>query len=233
MVTGALASVLAETLLRATPPRASGALTLPTGAMILHRRLERGMADNATIAVEREWTVRFDRQGSGAAIAGAQLTVRVDAPPVLSKLAQIEADRSTDAMFPILLADSGAILAAGDFILGSDVDRAMAEAGQIIAERPIPAEVKDEQLYYLAILQRSAGKVLDQLPADLFFPVTSPARITGTIPLPDGTKGEFEATYAANFAPDGAWLDRAEREVISRIGASERRSREVWSLRRA
>ena len=42
--------------------------------------------------------------------------------------------------------------------------------------------------------------------------------------------GEFEITYEATPVAEGGWLERAERQVVTRVGGSERRARETWTL---
>lgn len=231
MVAGAVGAVGASLLAPAAALRAGEALALPPAPMVLQRRLERGLGDGAAITVEREWSVGFARQGSGVAVSGLQAAVRIDAPPSLAHLAGIEAQRSTDAMFPILLSDRGVIVAGGQFVLQLDLDRAIDEAEQIIARQPAARGVKEDQLFFLALLQRSAGRLLDHLPADLFYPASLSARSVREIALPDGTVGEYDVRYEALRAVDAQWLGRAEREVVTRIGPSVRRSREMWSLR--
>ncbi|QUL37248.1 hypothetical protein [Erythrobacter sp. JK5] len=198
--------------------------------MLLSRRIERGLHDGASIAVERAWQIDFSNQGNGYAVTGRQVSARVEAPAALSALARIEESRSTDGMFPILLSASGLVVAAGRYTRDHDIDAAVREAKSVIGGWAIPADAKLMQLQYLAQLQRSAGSMLEKLPADLFFPGPAPARSVQTVDLPEGLKGEFEVTYEARRAPGGAWLEHAVRRVITRIGESERRSSEVWTM---
>lgn len=226
----AISGLMAIGLLSGFAASAQGSLAMPSGPMRLVRRIERGLSGGAEIIVERAWNVRFSRQGRGMTITGEQSQVKVDAPAALSGLAQIEESRSTEAMFPILLSEAGVIIGAGTEILGEDIALAAKEAERMIAARPIGAEAKADQMRYLALLQQSAGKLLERLPPDLFFPTAPPRHTIEPVQLADGLSGEFEVSYDAQRAPGAAWLARAERVVVTRIGASERRSSEVWTM---
>ena len=72
--------------------------------------------------------------------------------------------------------------------------------------------------------------MLDQMPGDLFFPSTTPVRETRKVPLGGGGFGEFELSWNASVQQDTNWLASARREVITRIGESERTSWEEWTL---
>lgn len=214
-----------------TPASALAALRLPRGPMRLTRRLERGMSRGAQLVVTREWTVQFTRQGAGIAVSGRQISAKVDAPDVVAAIAKIEEQRSTDGMFPILLSETGAIVAAGDYVAEQDEAKALQTAKDLIETHAISAATKADQLRALSILQSSFSSLLDQLPSDLFFPVSEPVKRVQTMDLSDGMTGEFELIYHAQGSEQGDWLKHAQREVITRIGDSERRSREVWSMR--
>lgn len=212
------------------PVRAMSHRRLPPGELRLTRILERGLSGAAKIVVERSWKVRFSHENRGIAIQGEQISAKVDAPPQLQRLAEIEQSRSTDAMFPILLSEAGTIMAAGEMTQADDLAKAVREAEDLIAKRSIPAAAKAELVRLIAQVQEAGGRLLDRMPADLFYPSTEPLRTVQPVKLPDGQAGEFELTYETKCAPDGGWLERAERRVVTRIGGSERRSSEVWTL---
>ncbi len=227
---GAMAGAVVGFGVPTAPLLAAHSIRIPTGPMRLTRRLERGMRGGAALVVEREWLVVFTAEGNGFAISGEQIAASVDAPSGLEPLAKIERTRSTAGMFPILLAQDGTIAAAGQYTQAHDVGAAVKKAEAIIAERAIPGDARALQMRYLAHLQSASSSFLKQLPGDLFFPSTPPSRAVQPVTLPDGLVGEFEVTYDARHAVGHPWLDRAERRVVTRIGQSERRSREVWIL---
>lgn len=214
----------------AVPTGATAGLRLPVGTLRLTRRLERALRGDAQLVVTRNWSVRFKRQGIGSVVTGRQVSAKVDAPEAVAAFAKLEEQRSTDDMFPILLSDRGLILAAGDFVQVDDETRAIQMAREQIRERDLSGDSKSDQLRALAVLQRSFSSLLDQMPADLFFPKGEPVKRVRPVNLSDGIIGEFELTYEAQSSEHGDWLKRAERRIITRIGNSERRSREVWSM---
>lgn len=223
---GAVGAAIATTL----PISAANRIVLPQGVMRLTRRIERDLGDGAKIVVERCWDLQFAGQGMGAIISGKQSMVSVDAPPALAGLADIERSRSTDAMFPILLSQSGAIVAAGVSILEQDVAEALREAERMIGQSGVAGEARGEMMGSLALLHRNAGRILDRLPPDLFFPISPPLRTVQPVALANGLQGEFEVAYEAERSAGSGWLARAQRSVVTRIGSSERRSLELWSM---
>lgn len=221
---------IVSTLAPASALGGATGVAFPDGPMHLERKIERGLSDGEKIIVERSWQVQFARQGLGLSISGRQTDVDVAAPAALSSLVEIERGRATEGMFPILLSETGLLVAAGRSLLEEDMERAMREAQRMIERRNVSAETEKAQLHGLSILQRNAGRLLDEMPADLFFPVSPPMRASQPVDLGDGLEGEFEVTYEATRTPNHAWLNRAERTVTTRIGDSERRSREVWAM---
>lgn len=102
-LTAFIAGSAAYAWLGGSPAFAAPTVSLPTGPKRLSRILKLGLFDGGAITVTRRWRVNFAPQGSGIAINGAQVYADVDAPRTLSRLAEIERNRDTNAMFPILL----------------------------------------------------------------------------------------------------------------------------------
>ncbi len=198
--------------------------------MVLRRSLVRGLRGDEQITIERTWAVSFGSTGKGAEIVGHQISAHVDAPDMLSSLASVEQERSTGAMFPIQLDAFGTLVAAGPFTLGEDLVVAVDIASKLIAERPVIQSDKQQQLDYVTGLQRAVTDWLDSVPSDLFYPRREPIHATQRIEMPNGAMGEFELSYEASRHQDGPWLGRAERQIVTRIGGSERRSSEEWTL---
>lgn len=207
-------------------------LSIPSGPMDLQRTITRGLGQNANIAVSRSWVIQFAMQGSGVVVSGKQVDVEVDAPSSLETFARIEKSRSTDAMFPMMLSDLGLLMAAEPQSASDDVQRALAEARQVIEARGLPGDDKAAQIAGLAELQRNAGSMLEGIPPDLFFPMEASSKTVESVVLPGGMTGEFELHYTAECASDAPWLKRSERRVITRVGDSERRSSDVWTMAR-
>lgn len=209
---------------------AQNALAVPDGPLKLSRRIERSLRDGEWISVDRSWIVRFAPQAQGLSITGEQFQCRVAAPPSLAPLATIEEERSTADMWPIMLTGSGMIVAAGEIVRGEDVAEAVRVAERMIAQRDPPSSQKDARSLYLAELGNASSSLLDRLPDDLFYPTIGPIRTQRSIDLPDGQKGEFELLYEAKAVPGKGWLDRAERQVITRLGGTAKFAREQWTL---
>lgn len=213
---------------------ADTALALPGGAMLLERELVRELSDGAAITVRRGWEIGFARQARGILISGAQVSVSVEAPPNLAKLAEIEQRRSTQSMFPILLSETGLILSSGSAPAApASLSAALRAAEEVIARQTRSGAQRDSLLRYLAEIHRAGSSQFETMPADLFFPAATPVRQVESIALPDGIAGEFTLQWEARAAPDARWLAEGERQIVTRIDGLERRSREFWHLRRA
>jgi len=212
------------------PACARPPLPIPDGPLRLNRTITRGLGDGAQIVVNRQWHVIFARQGSGLSITGKQVTAQVSAPPSLAALAKIEEQRSTDAMFPILLNADGAVLSSGHYVLEAHIAMAVQEADALLGRQTIIDDRKLEHRRALAALQSSANTLLDQIPADLFFPEELSVHTVQPVSLENGLAGEFELEYKALCAPNSPWLGQATRRVITRIGDTERQASDAWSM---
>lgn len=209
-------------------------LPLPAGDMLLTRVLVRELGDGAAITVRREWRIAFARQGRGIGITGTQTACRVETPPALAALARIEQERSTQALFPILLSEAGLVIAHGAAeVSRADMARALREAEGLIARLARSEEQQDGLRRYLGAMLGSAEGQFETLPADLFFPSGRPQRRVESLALPDGLAGQFELAWEARAVAQGRILAEGERQVVTRLAGRERRSREVWSLRPA
>jgi len=230
VLSGFMVGAFAGPATHSPPLFAAQTLDIPPTPMRLVRRLERGMRGGATITVERTWKLAFSTQPGAISISGEQIAATVDAPEALAPLAELERSRSTAGMFPILLNSNGFITKVGPYTKAADLAEAVKRAEAEITKRTIPAAAKAQQMQYLAQLQRAAGSFLKQLPRDLFFPAAQPSRAVREVSLPNGLVGEFEVIYEARRAQDHSWLGSAVRRVVTRIGETERQSREVWSM---
>lgn len=217
----------------AMPARAREKLRLPEGPLTLTRELTRDLRDGKRITVMRQWAVTFQRNARSIKVSGYQTSVRVDAPARLRQLAQIEEERDASGLFPIILSENGTIMMGGR----KDDDASLAKAVEVAREmiagsnRSAPDKAADQQ--HLATMQRASQPILDTIPKNLFFPQNAPIHDVRPVSLPDGGTGEFELTYSAQAAEGAPWLLRAERRITTRLGADERNSSEVWTLRPA
>ena len=214
------------------PTHAFAGIFIPSHGMLLKRRLIRGLNDGNKIIVDRGWNVQFTRQSQGIAITGTQISVSVSAPKALASFVEIEKARSTQNMFPILLSPEGTIMAAGSFTSQESVAKALTTAEDFFIKRGLSAANAAQQIRAMEQLQQSSAKMLDEMPGDLFYPSTQPVRQARSVNLPNGAKGEFEVSWQASTQAGETLLKHARREVITRIGKSERVSSEEWWLER-
>ncbi|MCU0949028.1 MAG: hypothetical protein MUF47_12375 [Porphyrobacter sp.] len=207
-------------------------LRLPDTSLRLTRVLDREVGTDATIRVERSWEVYFERQGRGAVLTGRQTAVEVSVPPNLAAFAQIERQRDTSAMFPLLLGETGQILSLASAPDAEDdaVSAALRMAEAVIARAPMPEHERERQFHYLARVHAAGSNLLNIIPPDLFFPSGIPVNRRETVMLPDGLEGRFALSYVAHPQVDAPWLARAERRVQIDIGDLSRSASEVWTL---
>lgn len=207
-------------------------LRLPDTALILLRRLERGLGvDGAAITVTRRWQVRFDRQARGIIVTGEQVSAKVQAPPQFAQLSAIEQQRDAAGMFPILLSGTGVIMpSSASFTPSEEVASALRAAEAYIAQQGVPPDQREALRLYLAQLHQARSLQLDVTPPDLLFPVGLPVERNDTVELPGGLSGSFSLRYEARPQPDAPWLMRADRWIITRVEGLERRAHEVWTL---
>lgn len=214
----------------AVPALSAQSVAHPTDAMVLTRKLVRHLSDGNAIIVTRSWRLDFTVQARGIAVNGKQVSVKVEAPPVLARFVEIEEARTTDGMFPLLLAEDGTIMAAGNQSDKNDVQSAIDAALALFRERGLSAANARTQGQIMTQMQSAGSSALEQLPGDLFYPSTTPFSEVRTVALPEGAQGEFEVNWTASVHDGTSLLKTARREIITRIGDSERRSIEEWSL---
>lgn len=214
--------------LGAAPALAAQPVAIPEGPVRLARRIERDLVGGGRLVVAREWEVTFTRGGRGIALAGLQLSARVEAPDDLAPVAQVEESRSTAGMWPILLAPEGTIFAAGDGHGGSDPTALAVLLERAIAD--LPPEQAERQRAVFAELEAVGRALLEHLPDDLFYPRGEPVRRSGDMTFPGDLTGSFELVYLALPAAGCAWLGEAMREIVTRVGEDERRARESWRM---
>jgi hypothetical protein len=206
-------------------------IRLPDTSLRLERVLEREVGGDAMVRVRRSWEVFFERLGRGITVTGRQTGAEVNAPPNLAALAQIERQRDTSAMFPLLLGEDGMILPTPGRLEDEDsVTAAVRTAESMIAEQPVSRAERERHRFYLAQVHAAGNNLLDTFPPDLFFPLGIPVERSEAVALPDGLLGRFTLSYHARPQGDAPWLAHAERRVRSEVGGLVRSAGEVWRL---
>lgn len=210
----------------------TASLRLPETSLRLERVLEREVGGGGMIRVRRSWEVFFERQGRGAIVTGRQTGAEVSAPPNLSAFAQLEQQRDTSTMFPLLLGETGQILSLDNAPGGEEdsISAALRVAETMIARAPVTEHEREQQFYYLARVHAAGSNLLNTLPPDLFFPLGTPVERSEAVMLPGGLPGRFLLSYHARPQGDAPWLAHAERRVTSEVGGLVRSASEQWSL---
>lgn len=204
-----------------------GRVSFPDSPITLTRELERSLGGGAAVTVARTWECRFNPMSGGATIDARQIEVSVEAPPALAALAKIERSREVTCLFPMELDMSGAIVgwADGD----TDLQRAVEEAARAIDLKALEQSAETDAKRYVAEIGKKAAALVSQVPRDLFFPQTGERSELRTLDLPGGGKGSYEVTISATARASDGLLDKSERRIVTRVGGSERVSRETWS----
>lgn len=227
LAAGALLLPFASAAARAHAPRARFAP--PHGPMRYTRRLERGLADGKSLVVSRAFEIRFVHQPSGFRVEGKQMEVEVDAPEALAAFARIEREREEQGLFPIML-DADGLIAGTAAPMSAQLDEAVREAvARIDSRQHDPAE-RATLLQFIGAVHQSAGRLVTELPRDLFAPPASPRTESREIALPGGGAGEVTVTFAAAADPATGLMRQAVRAVLTQLEGDERRTVENWSL---
>lgn len=202
----------------------------PAGPMVLTRTVWKTLGDGKQIVVSRRYAVSFSRNASGFDVEGRLLDASVDAPGALAVLADIERRRADTGMFPIQLDARGWIHGAkpaDERALGPRQE-ALKGGLRTIEAAGASAQEQREHAAQLALLaQQGIGGVW---PSDLFNPLQPRRHNRREIALPDGQVGEVDVTIVVRAMLPSGLPEAVERTVVTRLGGTERVSREEWTL---
>ena len=208
-------------------------IAVPGGHMRLTRKVTRELGPHAAIVVTREWEISFAGTGDGWLVSGDMVAARVEAPPPLGALAEMEEQRAVPESFPIELDSSGLIRRSDGPLTPADLDAAAREAQRVLAAND-PGGVKQGDLrIFVSQLQLSASSLITRFPQDLFFPVEGGSSETREMTLPGGVTGRFRMDYSATRQADSPLLRSSMRTVTTSAGTETMRSIEEWELRAA
>ena len=214
----------------AHPADSASRFSPPDGPMLYTRRLERGLPDGARLVVTRSFAVRFRHEAGGFVVEGEQVGVEVEAPEALAAFARIEREREERGLFPLLLDAEGAIADGVGTPLATRLDDAVREAHAALAARSYDATERAELTRFVTAFHQSAGRLVTELPHDLFAPHGAPRSESREVALPGGDSGEVTVTFSALRDPVTGLMRQALREVVTVIDGDERRTRESWQL---
>lgn len=203
----------------------------PPGQMRYCRTVVRDIADGSHFTVCRQFLVDFRQFAGGFMMHGTQESVSADAPAALAQYAAMEEARDESGLFPIALDPYGQILSADVATNARDdvqhaVDHALAE----ISRQPIAPEDRAALAAYVSALQLASQRVTAHLPVDLFAPSPAPRRQERRIALPGGGEGLVASSFGGVRDRETGLMRNAEREVVTMVADSSKRSREEWTL---
>ena len=202
----------------------------PTAPMRYTRRLERGLPDGASLTVDRSFSVRFVPEGDGFRVEGEQVEAAVDAPPSLATLAGLERGRVETGGFPLLLDAAGAIRSATPSVPGAELDDAVREVTAQIERWPHTAAEREQLRAFVTAVHQSAGRLVTELPRDLFAPAGVPREASRAVALPGSEAGRVTTRFTATRDPATGLMREARREVLTAVSGEVRRTLESWTL---
>ena len=228
----ALASLpVLATRLSAQEPRLSQTrFQPPAGPMLFRRVLVRELPDGKAIEVSRSFRVRFLREGDGFRVEGTQVASQVSAPEQLQALARMEEERVESGLFPMLLDAHGIVIAGPQGSVPVDISGAVREALAQIADSGGSGLRQASGREFVLGLQFVATRITSLVPPNLFAGLEEIWFDEHELPLPDGGRGTVSVRFEDRVNPASGLLDRATREVVTRVGGSSRRSIEEWTL---
>ena len=202
----------------------------PDGPMLYVRRLERALPGGARMVVSRSFAIRFRHENEGFLVEGEQVGVEVEAPEALAAFARIEREREEHGLFPLLLDSNGAIAAGILVPMATRLDAAVRETLAVLDGQVHDPAERAELMRFVAAFHQSAGKLVTQLPHDLFAPPATPRSERREVALPGGETGEVTVTFSAARDPATGLMRQARREVVTALHGDLRRTLESWQL---
>lgn len=202
----------------------------PQAQLLLTRTLHRPLPDGKAIVTRRSYAVRILRDGAGYRVDGTLVETRVDAPPALASLAEIERRRPDNGNFPILLDANGLILGGAGLQSDGSLDRAAAVAAAAIGDSGLPAiDMLQVQAFIKQLPSRAPRS---SWPADIFHPSPGKRSESRTIALPGGAEGHVTIEIEARGPARDGQLASLSRVVTTDLAGDMRVTREQWQLAR-
>lgn len=206
----------------------------PADPLIYSRLLVRQLAGGRQMAVARDFRILFAAISGGYAVDGAQVAVRVEAPPALDRFAALERERIETGLFPLHL-DADGQIAGGQPFAGTPASAAILE-NAVATARAMTANLPGDQDQarndaFIAAVHQSASAFVSQLPVDLFAPRALDRAESRVLALPDGVSGTVATRFVASIDDTTGLMREARRSVVTTIGAEARETVESWTLR--
>lgn len=224
LLPAAVSQALADAPVEAAPHR----FAPPPTPLVLTRSITRILSDGKAIVITRRYAIRFVPEGDGYRLDGEQIDAQVDAPPILSGLADIERKRIDKGLFPARLDSRGMIREGGRPETDPATRRvAVAEAERLIGKAPIAQQSKRELSAYLPQIAAAPSAVW---PTFLFNPGLQERVERRRLALPGGGEGEVEVRIQATSLMPCGLPDKVERVVTTHLEGTSRVTREVWTI---
>lgn len=201
----------------------------PETPIILTRSLYLPFPDGKQIGVTRTYEIRFSPSGSGFRLDGRLLETRVEAPPRLAALADLERRRPDTGLFPVLLDRQGRILESPPLSDGANAAHEAALGARAIIAQASPPPGLREQING-ALNSLTGTRSRSDWPPFLFNPGLAERTASRTVYLPDGTQGMAETRISVEGLLSGGIPRRVERRVTTRLEGTQRTTREVWTF---
>ena len=194
------------------------------------RRLVRELRGGETIAVARNFSVRFvPLPAGGYEVEGEQVGIEVAAPEKMAPFAELERSRVESGVFPLRLGTRGLIEQGPEFTSSQLLDTAVAEARRLIGGATA-ADARAEAEIFLQLVHRAGATLAAHLPTDLFAPCEHARTERREIALPGSQTGEVEVRFTAEADPRTGLMSHASREIVTTIGSDRRTTQEHWTL---
>ncbi len=201
----------------------------PEAPLVLTRALLLPFPDGRQIAVTRKYQVHFSRTDTGFRVEGRLLETKVEAPPRLSVLAEIERGRPDTGLFPVLLDQQGMVLEPSPGSAEAKTARqAAAGARAIVAKATTPPELREEIDGALKSMTGAAKR--SAWPPFLFNPGNTDRSDNRAFTLSDGTTGTVETRIRVDGLLSGGLPRQLERSVTTHLEGTQRTTREVWTF---
>ncbi len=202
----------------------------PPNPLVLSRTVWRSLPDGKHIMVQRNYEVRFAAEGDGYIVDGALIDTVVEAPPPVAMLADLERSRADAGPFPLHLDRQGQIIKTSadvaDRTARTEATRTSALILNQLGRSTLP-RVESLEALNRVLAAANGGAAW---PVDLFNPTRNRHHEIRKVALPTGNQGEVDVSISVEASSPGNLPQQFERMVITRLGSSERVSREVWSF---
>lgn len=202
----------------------------PQSSLLLSRTFVRALPDGKTITTQRNYEVRITRSGAGFQVDGRLVEVKVDAPPSLQGLAELERRRPDIRLFPFALDPDGMIVGNMDLVSSPSVDTAVTQVSERIGGTGLAAlDMLQAQAFVARIRE---GGARSAWPKDVFHPAPGMRSEARSLSLPGGGEGQVLIELVGQGAGPGGQVAVLSRVVTTNLGGDKRTTQERWQISR-